>query len=243
VLARNVLEPAPARVSDPRAQVTSESAAVERAARAVARARESARRPFASPSGLREETEARELARELEPAGAPASDPPPLRLARALGLLLHDALERWDFADAAGLRELVQRGAQGVAADETLAVADLEREALALAEAILASDLPARLAALDVLGRELPVLWRDPDGTAWNGTIDLLYRDTDGRLVVADYKTDRAPDDGARSRYRAQLAAYARGVARAFPGEATPALELVWLRTGQRERLELECEP
>jgi hypothetical protein len=33
---------------------------------------------------------------------------------------------------------------------------------------------------------------------------------------------------------------YALGVARLFPGEPAPHLELVWLRTGQRERLPLE---
>jgi ATP-dependent helicase/nuclease subunit A len=240
VIARNILETEPARSSDARTAVTSRSGPVERAARAVARARASAHHPFSSPSGLREDAETRELARELESAAAPPKDAPQLRLGRALGLTLHDALERWDFRDATALRELVRRGAQSVAAEESLPSVDLEREALALVEAILASELPGRLAGLDVLGRELPVLWRDPDGTAWNGTIDLLYRDTDGRLVVADYKTDREPDERARIRYRAQLAAYARGVARSFPGEAAPALELLWLRTGQRERLQLE---
>lgn len=242
VHARNIVETAPARASDwPRA-VSAKTAAVERAARAVARARDSARRPFASPSGPREDAELREQTNDVEAVAARPTDGPHLRLARALGLLLHDALERWDFRDPASLRELVLRGSESVAADESLPAADLARDAVSLVEALLATDLPARLARVDVLGRELPVLWRDPDGTAWNGTIDLLYRDTDGRLVVADYKTDRAPDESARVRYRAQLAAYARGVARIFPGEPAPALELVWLRTGQRERLQLESE-
>ena len=244
VRARNTLEPALARVSDRPRPLTPRREPVERAARAVARARDSARRPFTSPSGLREDAETREQALDVEPGPTVSSpDPAPFRLARALGLLLHDALERWDFRDPAALRELVRRGAQQVAGDEALSAADLERDALALVDGLLSSDLPARLARLDVLGRELPVLWRDPDGTAWNGTIDLLYRDTDGRLVVADYKTDRAPDEAARTRYRAQLAAYARGVARAFPEEPAPALELVWLRTGLAERFPLEWAP
>ncbi|MGH9887980.1 MAG: 3'-5' exonuclease, partial [bacterium] len=243
VLARNRLAPAQVERSDSRTEVISSPAAVERAARAVERASARPRRPFESPSGLREDAESRELARDQEAVVTPQREIPQLRLGRGLGLLLHDALERWDFRDDVALRELVRRGAQSIAADESLHAADLEREGLALVEAILASDLPGHLATRDVLGRELPVLWRDPDETAWNGTIDLLYRDTDGRRVVADYKTDREPDQGARSRYRAQLAAYARGVARNFPGEPRPALELVWLRTGRRERLPLESEP
>jgi ATP-dependent helicase/nuclease subunit A len=116
----------------------------------------------------------------------------------------------------------------------------LQREADALVDALLASDLPAYLAACDVLARELPLLFRDADGTAWSGTIDLLYRDPDGRIVIADYKTDRAPDAAARARYRAQLAVYARAVARAFADEPSPEAELIFVRTGQRERLQRE---
>ena len=108
-------------------------------------------------------------------------------------------------------------------------------------DALLASRLPAALAKLEVLGRELPLLFEDPDGTRWNGTIDLLYRDpADGRLVVADYKSEAAPERADRERYRQQLAVYARGVARLFPNELAPVAELIWLRSGQRERVPLE---
>jgi ATP-dependent exoDNAse (exonuclease V) beta subunit len=115
------------------------------------------------------------------------------------------------------------------------------REASEGLEALLATDLPRRLREVEVLGRELPLLLRDDAGRTWAGTLDLLYRDPlDGQLVVADYKTDRSPDAQARARYRSQLEVYARGVARLFPSEPPPRLELVWLRTGQRERLSLE---
>ncbi len=81
------------------------------------------------------------------------------------------------------------------------------------------------------------MLFEDEEGISWSGTIDLLYRDPDGRLVVADYKTDRAPDPETHERYRAQLEVYGRGVARAFPRAAPPALELLYLQTGERLRL------
>ena len=238
---RTLLEPAEARLAPTQPPAAPREDPVERAARAVKHARDSLRPPFASPSGLREEAEARALASDLEPPPA-TSDTIQGRRARALGTVLHDALERWDFRDADALGALIASAAARIAARESLAAEDLERDARALADTILASDLPGFLAGVDVVGRELPVLFRDPDGTAWSGTIDLLYRDTDGRLVVADYKTDRVPDDAARAHYRAQLSTYARGVARVFPGEPEPALELVWLRTGRRERLGLESK-
>jgi ATP-dependent helicase/nuclease subunit A len=215
---------------------------VARAARAVARAIEFARPAFSSPSGLREDAEARALASDHDdPAPAStASEAPDDRSARALGTVLHDALERWDFRDAKALVARVASASARVAAEASIDAAALARDAHAIAEALLAGDLPAQLASVDVIGRELPILYRDEDGTVWNGTIDLLYRDSDGRLVVADYKSDRVPDDAARAHYRAQLSTYARGVARTFPDEREPALELVWLRSGKRERLKLE---
>ena len=71
-----------------------------------------------------------------------------------------------------------------------------------------------------MLGRELPILFRDPDGTAWSGTIDLLYRETDGALVVADYKTGREPDGGAPETYRAQLCDLRARHREGLPGRA-----------------------
>ena len=60
---------------------------------------------------------------------------------------------------------------------------------------------------------------------------------TTGRPVVADYKTDRRPDADTVERYRVQLETYGRGVRRAFPDRPPPALELIYVRSGQRVRL------
>ncbi|HTO68999.1 MAG TPA: UvrD-helicase domain-containing protein [Myxococcota bacterium] len=159
-------------------------------------------------------------------------------VAQAVGTALHELLERWDFRSRERARALlagaVVRAARRAGADE----AEVGAEAGAALESLLAGGLPKALASAEILGRELPLVFRDDEGRGWSGTIDVLYRDPVTRaLVVADYKSDKKPDADSRARYRAQLEVYARGVAKLFPGEPKPELELVWLRTGQRERL------
>ncbi len=106
-------------------------------------------------------------------------------------------------------------------------------EPLAEAESILRafarSPLAAHMDALEILGREVPMLLSE-DGARWQGAIDLLYRDRDGAIVLADYKTD-ASDDGAIARHGGQLRVYLRTVRRAMPGQRVRA-ELWMLRSG-----------
>src|SRR5207247_117540 len=64
-------------------------------------------------------------------------------------------------------------------------------------EECLRSPLPARLKSADILGREVPILFRDEAGVTWSGACDLVYRDGRGVLVVADYKTERPGPDPA----------------------------------------------
>ena len=108
-------------------------------------------------------------------------------------------------------------------------------EAETVLRAFTGSPLAARLATLDILGREVPLLLGE-DGARWHGAIDLLYRDTDGTLVVADYKTDTS-DDGAIARHGEQLGVYVRAVRRAMSGERVRA-ELWMLRSGRVIALE-----
>ena len=66
------------------------------------------------------------------------------------------------------------------------------------------------------------------------GVLDLLYRDADGSIVVADYKTDRNADPReAAERYAPQLALYAETVRRALNLGASPRAEIWLLRTGE----------
>ena len=58
--------------------------------------------------------------------------------------------------------------------------------------------------------RELPIIWKAPDGTLVEGTIDLAFEDLTG-LTVVDFKTDRelATD---LERYRRQLTVYCQAL-------------------------------
>jgi ATP-dependent exoDNAse (exonuclease V) beta subunit len=108
----------------------------------------------------------------------------------------------------------------------------VEREAAAILSAFARSPLAARLASLEVLGREVPVLLQE-GATAWRGTLDLLYREGEA-IVVADYKTDREEDEAVlRARYAGQLEVYARAVAQALRLPDLPRRELWLLRAGR----------
>ena len=166
---------------------------------------------FRSPSGAD--------ATPVERASADEGSPRSRDLARGVGTIVHARLAG---LPAAG-------GAEPVAGE---------------AEAILArfdaSPLKPRLDALDVLGREVPLLL-DDGGARWRGTIDLVYRDEDGTVVAADYKTD-ARDDGAIERHGEQLRVYERALARAFPSSPVRA-ELWMLRSGRVIRLPAGTPP
>jgi ATP-dependent exoDNAse (exonuclease V) beta subunit len=58
--------------------------------------------------------------------------------------------------------------------------------------------------------RELPIIWKAPDGTLIEGTIDLAFEDLTG-LTVIDFKTDRelATD---LDRYKRQLTVYCQAL-------------------------------
>ncbi len=209
---------------------------IVKARRIVERARASTGPAFRHPTGLREETE---LALEqVDDAAAPWSTRAP-GFGREVGSVLHEVLERWDFRSAEAASDLLRAAVRRVSRDGGVDPDELERHAASVLRAVLQSDLADYLGSVEILGRELPILFEDEDGTAWSGTIDLLYREggPDGRLVVADYKTDRDPDAGTRERYRPQLEVYGRGIARAWPDSPPPALELLFLRTGERVRL------
>ena len=124
-----------------------------------------------------------------EPASAPRAAQEP-GVARTVGRIVHARLAGMKTPDVGEARD---------EAESVLRVFD-------------GSPLAARSATLEILGREVPMLLGE-DGARWNGTIDLLYRDRDGTIVVADYKTD-ASDDGAVARHGEQLGVYARAVRR-----------------------------
>jgi ATP-dependent helicase/nuclease subunit A len=223
------IAPASAPPRAPKPPVREEPEAVAGWVEATRVLAERARPPFRKPSGIKEE---RLAAVEAADAGgtvaAPGRD-----TALAAGTAVHAALERWDPRSGApidaSLPELARRAADEHGAD----AAEVERDAREVLDAFVASPLAAKLRSVEVLGREVPLLLHEADGTTVTGILDLLYRDTDGSVVVADYKTDRALDRlEASARYGPQLALYAETVRRALSLPSLPRTELWLVRNG-----------
>ncbi len=197
-----------------------------------------AARPFRStPSGSHEGLS------ETAGPGAVGDDEerPDRREALALGTAIHRALEVLCFD------EPPERWRERLAPWLSAAVHTLggEQRADELLERFLASPLPARLHALapHIWARELPMLLAPEAGGEGAvgfvaGVLDLLYRDpADGRLVVADYKTDRLePGPELRARaldYAEQGRLYVEGVQRGLGLAQPPRFELWFLHAGE----------
>jgi ATP-dependent exoDNAse (exonuclease V) beta subunit len=172
-------------------------------------------------------------------------------LAMAIGTAVHGFLETVDLG--ADLGEQVGESRDRLVAEVAGGLDDAQ---VPEAEKII-DDLLARLAAgpcLDrlsalapaVIARELPVFgWEEKEGapgTVVSGIVDLVYRDPDdGRLVVADYKTDAVDGDiGLEERarvYEPQVRTYARILCDALELEEEPHTELWFLAADRIVRL------
>ena len=135
---------------------------------------------------------------------------PPFRRGRAgtaLGRAVHAALQTiaLDGSDEVAAVAAAQAAAEGVGerADEVVRMIRAALDSPPVREAV----------ASGRWWREVPVAAAIGDGLL-EGFVDLLYQDADGRLVLVDYKTDRAPEESP-ARYRLQMGAYAFAVAQA----------------------------
>ena len=127
-------------------------------------------------------------------------------------------------------------------------VPDAEKSIDGLLVTLASGNCLERLSAVarTVVARELPVFgWvasaGDP-GAVVSGIVDLVYRDpADGRLVVADYKTDAVSDEAVvdeRTRvYEPQIRTYARTLRQALGLEDEPHAELWFLAADRIVRL------
>ena len=155
-------------------------------------------------------------------------------LARAVGVAVHRVLETWDFQDGDAWRQSLPSIAERTARElGMLRPEDLEREASTILAGFASSQLRTYLLGVDILGREVPILWRDPDGATVIGYADLIYR-TSGNVHVADYKTDADARPAHAALYRPQLADYGRAVERALSLEVPAITEVMFIRTGTR---------
>jgi ATP-dependent exoDNAse (exonuclease V) beta subunit len=128
---------------------------------------------------------------EHEPAGHdPALDP------RDRGTLVHMALEELDFAapeppDAPTVQRLAQRVGTELTDDDVHDVREL-------VAAFAGSPLCARLAAAPRVRREAAfafALDQDGAGPLVSGFVDVVATESDGTVLVVDYKTDRLEED------------------------------------------------
>ena len=160
-------------------------------------------------------------------------------VARLAGSAVHAALEGWEFDGAESLRSLARRAAQRLV-ESTPAATNapglderVKGEVQEIVERFIASPLPERLAGVEILGREVTILFRDEDDRVWNGSCDLVYRDGEGRVVAADYKTERLDGDAAAAaqRHRPQIAIYVEALRRAMPDREIRG-EVIFVRGG-----------
>ena len=110
---------------------------------------------------------------------------------------------------------------------------------MATVKAVRRSRLWRRAAAAPRRLSEVPFALAVDDATWLEGVVDLAFRESDG-WVLADYKTDRGRDPDFPARrlaYREQLKRYGDAWSR-LTGEAVKERVIVWVRTGEEERVD-----
>ncbi len=187
--------------------------------------------------------------------GARFAEPPPTLIergadgpgqARLVGTLAHRILEFWDFAAGPEqLRDLVTLICrQGIPQEWEGNPSQVEGELLDLFTTFAASHPYAEIRRATILGREVPfaIPWDafsvqhsafSAQPCIMEGVIDLVYR-LDGRVWIADYKTDRVEDRELASRasdYQPQAEVYRAAVLRCL-GLEQVGLKFIFLRNG-----------
>ena len=156
-------------------------------------------------------------------------------LGRMVGICAHAVLERWDFAQPrTEIYPVIEQACRRyLAQDHPQLIASVTEDLTPVFEQFLSSEPYKRLQRATILGREVPFAMPLGDGQMIEGVIDLIYR-LDGRIWIADYKTDDVSTEAARARadhYRSQSEMYSRAVASAL---ALPSLsfQFIFVRPG-----------
>ena len=167
-------------------------------------------------------------------------------VAAAIGTAVHSLLEELDLGAPLApqvehcrvvIRERLCEGLEGVDHEQVRQRFD------DLVDGLTRSECLRRLETIAprVVARELPLL-AAPGGASdavgfAAGAADLLYREADGTLVVADFKTDAVTDgaelDARAEVYRPQIEAYAGALIDAFDLDVPPRCEL-WFLSADR---------
>jgi ATP-dependent helicase/nuclease subunit A len=150
-----------------------------------------------------------------------------------VGQVCHRVLEGWDFEKGGNLGQEIERACLFLKSESPLFAWDaVARESESLLKGFLVSPAAQRLGQSEIMGRETPFLFAQ-EGEIRRGAVDLLFRH-EGRLWVADYKTDHVASEQAAlhsQRYADQGRAYVDAVQRIL-GER-PGFQIIFLRTAQ----------
>lgn len=210
------------------------------------------RRPLVSPSALQDqERDARRPPVEDSQDGGEHFDVPlvPVRdLARHLGSLCHEVMEHVDFTSPHAAMEVILEQYRRW---EMPILGDLVEEIVAQARTIMSgffmTDVFERLRTVTVLAMEAPfvmpvggITGLELEAGVVQGVIDLVYRDPDGAVVVADYKSDHVTPGTLEHKvfaYGQQRHIYTAAVQAALNIPEPPRFELIFLRTGLVVRL------
>ncbi|BCA53491.1 hypothetical protein W02_06310 [Nitrospira sp. KM1] len=153
---------------------------------------------------------------------------------RLVGILAHRILQRWEFAGGLEDMDVHMAAAQAILTAEQLPlVPSLTEEIRRMFAGFVQSEAYGRLRAATILGREIPFLMPWENGQVMEGVIDLIYR-LDGRIWIADYKTDDVAGDEARERarqYEGQASIYRAAVERSL-GESDAGFQFIFVRSG-----------
>jgi len=247
-------EPARSPVRKSTASATTGEGTAVRDAELIAGARKAAARRMEAPWAMAASGAVHRLNRrldsEIDGEAAAGAVPSTLGVAAFVGTAVHHLLETLDLSNdldpqIRARRETVIENA--VSELDHTAIGEASRRLEELLDGLCRGALLDRLAELApaVIARELPVFLRptqDSGTSVISGTVDLVYRDPeDGRLVIADYKTDRVESDVEIAerveRYSPQLDIYARALEEALGLDHRPHTELWFVHSDRIDRL------
>ncbi len=151
------------------------------------------------------------------------------------GILAHRVLEQWDYRHDP---TLLAGNIRMVCACQLPPELEQERELVeadlqTLFSTFARSDAYRRLTQATIIGREVPFSISWEGDRIMSGVIDLLYR-LDGKLWIADYKTDDVlvEELPARiDRYREQVSIYRKAVTESI-GQSVAGFHLIFVRRG-----------
>jgi ATP-dependent helicase/nuclease subunit A len=154
---------------------------------------------------------------------------------RLAGVLAHRLLERWDFAAAPDemLKEIAPTVRRELSPEEQSLTPSIVASLNELFTVFVRSEGYARLCTATILGREVPFVMPWGEHQLMQGVIDIIYR-LDGRIWIADYKTDRVAGSEVRKRadlYIQQAEMYRTAASRCLESTAV-SFHFLFLRSG-----------